>query len=305
MTSPNGTGAHWIAADWGTSNLRVWGMSASGQPIASAHSAEGMGNLKPDEFEAALMRLVEPWLGDGVMPAIACGMVGAKQGWIDAGYVSVPGKPALNRLVAAPVQNSKLRVFIIPGMSQASPADVMRGEETQIAGYMHLHPDWDGVICLPGTHTKWVHISAGEIVSFQTAMTGEMFDLLAESSVLRHSVDGAGWDDAAFLGALDDTISRPERLASLLFSIRAGDILQGQEKIAARSRLSGLLIGAELAATRPYWLGQEIAIIGVAPLCDYYGRALAHQGATATVAGSEDMTLSGLQAAFSQLEHTL
>jgi phosphonate metabolism protein PhnN/1,5-bisphosphokinase (PRPP-forming) len=92
----------------------------------------------------------------------------------------------------------RLSVHVAPGLRQGKPADVMRGEETQIAGFLALNPNWDGVICLPGTHSKWVHISAGEVVSFQTFLTGEMFALLSQASVLRHGMQGDGWDDAAF-----------------------------------------------------------------------------------------------------------
>ena len=138
----------------------------------------------------------------------------------------------------------------------------MRGEETQIAGYLAQNPDFDGVICLPGTHSKWVHVSAGEVVSFRTFMMGEMFSLLAKTSVLRHSIAETGWDEETFLTTLDQPLSRPEQLAAKLFSLRAESLLHSQTGDTARAKLSALLIGAELAAAKPYWLGQPIALIG-------------------------------------------
>ena len=105
--------------------------------------------------------------------------------------------------------------------------------------------------CLPGTHTKWVQVSAGEVVSFRTCMTGEMFALLSERSVLRHSVAAEGLEEDAFEDALMATLARPEALAAGLFGLRAEGLLEGTAPGALRSRLSGLLIGAELAATRP------------------------------------------------------
>ena len=200
-------------------------------------------------------------------------------------------------LTAAPVLRPGLDMWIVPGLSQSAPPDVMRGEEVQIAGFQALNPNFDGVLCLPGTHTKWVQVSAGEVVSFQTFMTGEMFAVLAQHSVLRHTVGGTDWDDAAFDEALADGLSSPAHVGRHLFGLRAGALLAGLSSGAARARLSGLLMGIELAAARPYWLGQEIALIGAADLSAHYARALALQGVTATVAKADAMTVRGLVAA--------
>jgi len=211
------SGAEWIAADWGTSHLRVWHMDGAGVR-AEAQSGKGMGKLARDGFEPALLELIGPWLdaADGTVTVLACGMVGARQGWIEAPYVVTPCAPLhAEAMVRAPAADPRLSVHIIPGVSQASPPDVMRGEETQIAGFLAARPRFDGVLCLPGTHTKWVHVSAGEIVSFATFMTGEIFALLSRQSVLHHSVDAQGWDDAAFEAAVSEAISKPERLAAL------------------------------------------------------------------------------------------
>jgi 2-dehydro-3-deoxygalactonokinase len=287
--------ADWIAADWGTSNLRVWAMAADGRVLDQAGSDEGMGKLPRDGFEPALLRLIEPWLGPGITTVVACGMVGARQGWAEARYSAVPCPPlAADTLTVAPAIDPRLRVLIAPGLSQAQPTDVMRGEETQIAGALALYPGFDGVLCLPGTHSKWAHVSAGEVISFQTFMTGEMFDLLARQSVLRHDLQGDGQDDAAFDAAVSDALSRPEKIGARLFSLRAEGLLQDLPAAAARSRLSGLLIGMELAASKPYWLGQPVALIGSPRLSAAYARALAAQGVAARMFDGTDCTLAGL-----------
>lgn len=292
----------WIAADWGTSTLRVWAMDATGAVLAEASSDDGMGRLSPDGFEPALLRLVAPWLGAGVTPVLACGMVGARQGWIEAPYRAVPCTPVdAAGLIAAPVRDPRITVHIAPGLSQARPADVLRGEETRIAGVLAVAPAFDGVLCLPGTHSKWAQISAGEVVSFQTFLTGEMFHLLSTASVLRHGM-GEGWEDAAFDDAVSDTLSRPERLAARLFGLRAERLLHGLPPAAARARLSGLLIGAELAAARPYWLGQQVALVGHDRLSAIYARALAMQGVPAKTLNATDCTLAGLKGLRRQLE---
>jgi len=294
---------NWIAVDWGTSNLRCWAMGPEGI-LAEASSADGMGGLSRDQFEPALLRLIGPWLGAGQTPVMACGMVGSRQGWFEAPYRSVPCAPVdREALVRVPVQDPRLAVFIAPGLKQTQPADVMRGEETQIAGALALFPGFDGVLCLPGTHSKWVHVSAGEVVSFQTFMTGEMFALLSGQSVLRHGMAGTGWDDAAFDAALSDALSRPERIGAKLFSLRAEGLIAALSADAARARLSGLLIGIELAAAKPYWLGQPVALIGAKSLSQHYARALKSQGVDARVLPGPECTLAGLGTLALQLEN--
>jgi 2-dehydro-3-deoxygalactonokinase len=287
--------ADWIAVDWGTSHLRAWAM-AGDAVRAEAASDDGMGRLTRAQFEPALLRLIGPWLGAARMPVIACGMVGSRQGWVEAPYATVPCRPLPEALVAAPVTDPRIDVRVVPGLRQMEPADVMRGEETQIAGYLAVTPGFDGVICLPGTHSKWVHVSAGEVVSFRSFMTGEMFDLLSTASVLRHTV-GEGWDAEAYNNAVSDALSRPEAVAARLFSIRAEALLRGLDAGTARARLSGALIGLELAGSRPYWLGQDVALIGAPKLSAIYAAALAAQGVTARVADGAAMTRAGLAAA--------
>ena len=300
----SGTAAYadWIAVDWGTSNMRAFAMK-DGTVIAEGKSDKGMGSLEKSQFEAALLEVIDPWLGSAVTPVVACGMVGAKQGWIEAAYGAVPCQPLSANPARPETSDPRIEVAIIPGLQQNTPADVMRGEETQIAGYLALNPGFDGVLCLPGTHTKWVQISAGEVVSFRTFMTGELFALLSTQSVLRHSI-GEGWDDEAFAAAVSDAMSKPEAMASRLFSLRAESLLHGLAPAAARARASGLLIGAELAAARPYWLGQEIALIGAESLSNLYAKALRAQGTEPKIADGAATTLAGLTAAYELLKET-
>ncbi|PKP75277.1 MAG: 2-keto-3-deoxy-galactonokinase [Alphaproteobacteria bacterium HGW-Alphaproteobacteria-6] len=289
----------WVAADWGTSHLRLWLIGRDGRVIDRLDSDRGMASLAPEGYEPEILRLIGDRLpAGGVLPVICCGMAGARQGWAEAPYVAVPAAPpglAEARRVAT--RDPRLTVFILPGMKQQAPAEVMRGEETQIAGFLAAEPDFDGVLCLPGTHCKWVHISAGEVVSFRTAMTGELFALLGTQSVLRHSLGTTGWDDAAFAAAVNEAMAQPAALAFNLFSLRARSLLSGLAPETARARLSGLLIGMELAAARAYWLGRAVVILAEGGIASAYGAALAAQGAAPRAVDAEEMTLGGLRAA--------
>lgn len=292
--------AEWIAVDWGASNLHVWVFGADGQQVAHKTSSRSIASLTPEAFEPALLELIAPHLGDGPTPVICCGMVGAPQGWQEAMYLTAPcPPPGLAEASHIAAKDPRIAPVILPGIQQTTPADVMRGEETQIAGFIAQNPAFDGVLCLPGTHTKWVRISAEEVVSFVTFMTGEMLALFSDSSVLRNAVNSEGWDQAAFEDAVNDMLSSPQNLGARLFGLRAATLVNTMSTEIAKSRLSGSLIGLELAGARPYWLGQQIAIVGDAKIANLYKFALEQQGAFVAVSDGTEMTIAGLKAAYS------
>jgi len=147
QNSPENKAGFWIAVDWGISSLRCWAMQGK-QIVRQAQSSDGMGQLSTEQFEPALLRLISDWLSDDrCTPVLTCGMVGAKQGWIEAPYLSTPCAPAAaNNLINAPVNDSRLSLSIVPGISQSEPADVMRGEETLIMGLLTQDANFNGVI---------------------------------------------------------------------------------------------------------------------------------------------------------------
>lgn len=295
----------WIAADWGTSNLRIWGIDVSGNVVFQRSSQDGMGGLAPADFEPALLSLI----GDALPPSkktqvLICGMAGAKQGWAEAPYAQVPCVPSGLNPITVATQDKRLNVSILPGLSQQKPFDVMRGEETQIAGFLDHEKGFEGVLCMPGTHTKWVNISNNKVQDFQTTMTGELFSLVSKQSVLRHSLakdQSSSWDQTSFENAIDETVKYPNHSITRLFEIRAASLLSNQTPDQAISRLSGLLIGAEINATKSMWLDKQIVIIGAATLCTLYQSALSAFACKAKTADYGDLSLAGLKAAFASL----
>jgi 2-dehydro-3-deoxygalactonokinase len=291
--------ADWIAAYWGPTHLRAWAIGADNRVLAEAESDAGTLSLEPERFEPALLDLVLGWLDlTRVTDVFVCGMAGSRQGWAESAYATVPGTPRGELPFAEPVvRDGGISVHILPGMRQDKPADVMRGEETQMAGLIAREPHFDGVVCLPGTHPKWVHISAGEIVSFATYMTGEVFGLLSTASVLHYTMEGGGWSDADFAEAVEEALSWPELVSRKLFGIRAEALLEDLSPGASRARLSGLLIGAELASARPYWLGRDVVLVGESEMAGVYERALSLCGVTPRHHDPSDLTIAGLAAA--------
>ncbi|MDP5220193.1 2-dehydro-3-deoxygalactonokinase [Ruegeria sp. 2205SS24-7] len=287
-----------IAVDWGTSGFRLWVLDACGKTLAETDGPFGMSNLEPSDFGRVLEEnLNELGIGQDV-PAIICGMAGAAQGWCEAPYLTAPTR--LDKLGAGAIRvsDASREVRILPGVKQQSPANVMRGEETQIAGLLHLVPDFRGIVCLPGTHTKWVRVADGAIIEFETCMTGEQFAFFSRASVLSHSMVNHGWSDSAFEAAIRLAADDPAALPRRLFAIRAGMLVGKQTSAQARATLSGLLIGQELMSVRQYWTDQTVTLIGASTLCELYLTALGFMGASGRVTEVSEITLSGLTAAY-------
>lgn len=288
---------NWIAVDWGTTNLRVWAMSAHGQIMDGNQSADGMGTIANGDgnFEAALLKLVEPWLSEHPLPVIACGMVGAKKGWQEVPYAKAPCSPT-TPLTQIQTQSNQIKVYIHSGVSQDQPADVMRGEETQVAGLLAEHPDFEGLICLPGTHSKWVVIRNGIIESFRTFLTGEMFSLVSKHSILRLTTSSDGRDELAFHKGLMEAYEHPEQLLSNIFSLRAESLLHDLDPISAYSELSGLIIGHELSgALSTMENPKSIALISSGGHSLNYKIAIETLGQSVKEYSATDLTLSGLR----------
>ncbi|MFY0597830.1 MAG: 2-dehydro-3-deoxygalactonokinase [Cognatishimia sp.] len=287
----------WIALDWGTTNLSAYAIDENGKVLERVHSDKGMSSLAPEEFEPVLLDIIEPWISaDRVTPVIACGMVGAQQGWMEAPYSEIPCMPVdAETAVAVPTKDPRISVQIVPGLCQRVPEDVMRGEETQIAGYLAQDPQFSGVFCLPGTHSKWVRVENGEIQEFTTFMTGEMFGLLSNHSVLQFCTQSKSWDDTAYLKAVETAMLDPVGLTGKLFSLRPQALLSGKSSEILKSNLSGLLIGAELAATRKYWDNKKVVIIGDRENARLYHLALMSRGSRPLTFDGSKAIIAGLQ----------
>lgn len=231
---------HWVGVDWGSSRLRAWALDAGDAVLARGSSDRGMLSLAPNEYEDALLRVIGDWLPDrDQRDVLVCGMAGARQGWREAAYLPVPTR--LNAMargaVAPPCQDPRLRVRLLPGLCQTTDGhfDVMRGEETQLAGLVASEPEASGLVCLPGTHAKWARLEKGTVTHFTTFLTGELYALLSRQSVLRHSLEqDQGQDEndladpgdhEAFVKAVRESLAEPGRYSSRLFGLRAADLL--------------------------------------------------------------------------------
>lgn len=299
-----GTEADWVAVDWGTSNLRAWGIGSDGQVLFSKASDEGMGKLTRDAYPAVLTKLIgDEFSSSGPQVGVLiCGMAGARQGWLEAPYLEAPAE--LGGLVSGAVSpampGSRFAPRILPGVRQklSGSEDVMRGEETQLLGLSALTPGFSGLVVMPGTHSKWVMLAGTRIERFSTSMTGELFEVLRVHSVLRHSL-GADEDgrDEGFAAGLETGLEAPQRLTASLFKVRAASLLSGRSKGWCAGYLSGLLIGAEIGGQRD-WIGSgEVPLVGGSALGSLYARGFAMIGVKTRIVDAADAVLAGLKAA--------
>ncbi len=283
-----------ICLDWGTTALRGWLVSADGAVLDRRTGGPGIMAVE-GSFEEACHAFTGGWrAASPALPIIAAGMIGSRQGWLEAPYVHCPAGFADVACRCIAVEGKDLSLRIVPGLSWQAPdnmADVMRGEETQVFGALESGAQ-DGVFILPGTHSKWVRVEAGGIVGIATWMTGELFAVLRGHSILGRmmSVD-ASHDAGAFAAGAADGLEHGNQLTRRLFGVRTRGLLGGLGEAAAPSFLSGLLIGAEIcAARRMPDIGDGAArvhLIGDAVLCQRYAEVLGMAGIAAHIADAE------------------
>lgn len=282
-----------IGVDWGTSNLRVMRIGGGGQVLDSRDDARGAGKLEPRDFPRVLREVAGDWLEDA-LPIVACGMAGAQGRWRETAYVPCPA--GLGDLAAALVRpDAGLDVAIVPGVAvldEQGLADVMRGEETQAMGM--FDGDEAGLIVAPGTHSKWVSVKDGRIVGFRTFVTGELFSAIRQATILGAGLDDGGRDEAAFLDGVRHSLADTAITASL-FSLRARRLSGRLHETAASDYLSGLLIGAEIAAQSGVDRRARLRVVGAPGLAERYRLAMQAAGFMNTaVADGQAATATGL-----------
>jgi 2-dehydro-3-deoxygalactonokinase len=300
-TVPADPGPVLVALDWGTSSLRAWLLDRSGRILDRRESALGILSVADGRFRHTMDGFCGSWFdGHPSLPVIACGMIGSRQGWREAPYLQTPARPDALAAGLTGLDDLAGRIFrIVPGLSTRLPAgspDVIRGEETQVFGAMSATgPGQPGrnLFVLPGTHSKWVDVRHGAVQGFRTYMTGELYALLRQQSILARLCEEPSDADApAVMAAFDDGVDRahadPAALAHLLFTVRSEGLFGERAPACLPAYLSGLLIGAELASG----LGrtgqqQPPCLIGAPALCDRYLRAFRRVGVQATVATGE------------------
>ena len=262
--------------------------------IDHVSTQEGMKFVDQNEFKKTLIKNIDAWNNKfDIKVVIASGMVGAKQGWIEVPYINSPCDIRNLNFKSLKILDD-VKIHILSGVSQFNPSDVMRGEETQIAGFLLNNIDFNGSICLPGTHSKWVNLNSYNIQEFTTFLTGELYEIVKKYSILNHSLNTAELDDEIVKSAAKLIIENPSFISNKLFEIRAENLLKNSSQISNNSKLVGYLLGIELSGSRNYWEDKDLVIIGSSNLNKYYELILNGRSKSIQLFNSNDMVLNGL-----------
>lgn len=274
-----------IGLDWGTSSLRAFLFDAEGVVRERRQRGWGIRHLPEGGFAAALADVLAEWpVG---LPVLACGMVGSRNGWLEVPYLDTP--TSVDRLAGALTAMTTpdgRTLHLVPGLRDPSRPDVMRGEETQVVGVVAQSAEVarHGCLLLPGTHSKWVSLRDGAVTGFATLMTGELFAMLTQHSILGAQLPPAAEDDGAFLRGVEAARdSGAAGALSIAFSARTLLLDGVLAPSSVSDYLSGLLIGDELRiAIAKGWVDAQTTVhmVGEGPLCARYLRAAERFGLT-------------------------
>ena len=274
-----------LAVDWGSSSLRAALIDRDGRVVDERSAPSGMLKVEPSGFADVFEAQFGDWMDVPGTRCLMAGMVGSRQGWVEADYVACPC--GIRDLVAhlrrvGPEASRKGRdIAIVPGASciHDGAPDVLRGEEVKVLGVLETLGVDSAVVVSPGTHSKWMTVDHGLLTRFSTAMTGEIYALLRRHSILARSMPPES-DDVLDDAAFDDGVDRALAGCSLLqtaFSVRTRALFGELPVAALASCLSGLVIGDELRC-RPVARGDAVAVVGAPELTGRYARALSRLG---------------------------
>jgi len=278
-----------VAVDWGTTNRRAWRVAGG---IATHLLSDDQGILAVADFAAEVADLRDR---AGGAPLLMAGMIGSNRGWHDVPYVPAPATLAQ---VAAAVRWVEPGVGIVPGVSfvDGAHADIMRGEEVQLFGACALAAvDCDGLVCHPGTHTKWVEMENGAIARFRTVMTGDVFAALARHSILSDLLAHDAPVNDAFLAGVDHALANVD-LTAELFTTRARVVLGIRNAAHAASYVSGLLIGSDVRTGLGRLRADVVPVLGAPALTARFAAALMHAGRTAVEHDGDAAFIAGMSA---------
>lgn len=284
-----------IAIDWGSSNFRAFRMNQFGEVIDRRSYAGGILRIEQGHFVEALLAQVGDWLDEGEDRVLLSGMIGSRQGWVETEYLQCPVTLADLAAAVVKVPFPGAEVLLIPGVRGVDEDDVpevMRGEETEAMGVLDTHGG-TGLVCLPGTHTKWINISKYAIISFVTCMTGDVFAAVRDCTILsRIMTNGPVTGGDSFLRGVARSAGSGGLLHQL-FSVRTLALTNQLSEDSSASYLSGLLIGNEVRSVMA--ASAHVHLVGSAQLCPLYAQAIHACGGTYTVE-NEDAAARGLAA---------
>ncbi|HEY2453373.1 MAG TPA: 2-dehydro-3-deoxygalactonokinase [Scandinavium sp.] len=280
---------NYIAVDWGSTHLRAWHIE-NGKCINTLNLPCGVTQIAAGEAPEIFARYIAPWRNGSALAVVMAGMIGSEAGWQAVSYLPCPvSLHDIGECLHEVAEN----VWIVPGLKleREGEYNVMRGEETQLLGAMSLATARCYV--MPGTHSKWVNVKEGQVVRFDTVMTGELHHLLLNHSLIGKGLPTQQQDDSAFIHGLERGLNSPS-LVNQLFATRAAWVLGALPKTSVSDALSGLLIGAEVATLSRQYQPQQVTLVASETLSPRYRQAFACLDIDVKECAAEEAFLAGI-----------
>ncbi len=292
-----------IAIDWGSSNCRAYKVNGEGQIVSQLSSPKGVAQISREEIPMVLGEIVRRW-PDEADTIYACGMIGSTVGWESVPYISCPVLPTQFAETLPILDIGGTKINVSPGLQCESifgQPDVMRGEEIQYLGFLYGKKDVSnvtGIVCMPGTHSKWLVVENSCAKHFSTVMTGDIFAAMSQNGLLKTHLSGQAVVCSAFFEGVDYAM-KGGALGRQLFSVRSRVVLEELSESDATSYASGILIGGEIndaLSTYRQWLGHvPITLIGSLDLCELYRAAIEHSGYESTILDAGQACIDGFK----------
>ena len=281
-----------IAVDWGTTRVRAWRLADDGRILERRALDAGVMAIAREAFAPTLESMIGGWCAEGDGPVFLCGMVGGRQGWIEVPYVRCPASLGDIAAGVRELQWARGTAYIVPGLAchdRGGVPDLLRGEESQALGAMALLPPGGASLCLPGTHSKHLRVRDDRVEAFETYMTGEIYALLLDHSILGRLAEGRDVDAAAFASGVKRS-AEGGALSHQVFAARTRALTGELAPDAVAGYLSGLLVGHELANLPAR---SVVHVAAESPLGELYSKALGMTGREAHSLGP-DVAAAGM-----------
>ena len=267
-----------IAIDWGTTSFRAYHVDSDGAVINEVSAAEGILSVKDGKFDEALESQIGAW--DKSLPILGSGMITSRQGWIERPYLDCPASAAdlANALHVHKTEQGRT-IHFATGLHYASattPHDVMRSEETQVFGSLDKGATH---FVTPGTHSKWVDVTDGRITKFATYMTGEVYSVLRQHTILGRLITSDADDATSFLKGAKAAFADPTGFLHNIFATRTLGLFNDLSGDELASYLSGVVIGTEVAhAVRHHSKNVKYVVLASPKIGVRYVRAMEAAG---------------------------
>lgn len=284
-----------VGVDWGSSSFRAYLFDEQGSLLAQVSADKGIREIQPptaEQYENVLFELIGDWLSDGDIVLLS-GMITSRSGWLETPYLACPVDVTTIAASAQCINTRNVQLRFLPGIKQEDPTpDVMRGEELQLLGA--ANPQGASTIILPGTHSKWAAMRGTELSRFRTVITGELFEVILNNSLLGAIFTSSSFDENSFLEGVQ-LGHETTTLVSDLFTLRSSVLLDHANSDVQHSRLSGMLIGNEIREGLQLVEAEgDVVLVGAHSLCSLYQLAFDRIGINA-ILYTDVAAVSGFQ----------